>query len=480
MKRSRKSKSVSWAHDVNLCQVKLFSSEDCPSKVGLKSYEHLRAKTSWMLPPHAIESNDCPPGFNDTHLGNRLADISDIPFIKWNCPPKFVMSCNWRVAAGEESTEIESQNFREMRLLEAIYPRASDIPLGASVSTEIERKPYNDSLTPLVPIIPIEEDDCGDVEFDSAAVGNLPTRSVQMMGSFNVQLEPAILKSSDETSSVVAGEGPTEKLVDVGVDVVAAASAAFTVLMKSKEQGSLIDTNLLIKIFSDPTMVQNLTNTLPLFQLVSESQPSATTAPLSVSKPVTGSIPLPVTQSNMIPNPPNESLPSMLKRFLSSETTLPQVSNIAASDVKPASVPSHSPVPNLLDVKTTKPNGGNYSKTGAVPGQANITWVNMVKKGQTLKDASYYKYLVRQHGDQKDGNEQKLGINGNNHNHRNLNMMHKIKSENLKPKNQKNCIYFNTPKGCRNGVNCQYKHDMPHNCRINNILETRIAKRMKL
>lgn len=40
------------------------------------------------------------------------------------------MNPNWRVGAGEESEEVESQKFREMRLLEAVYPRASAIPPG--------------------------------------------------------------------------------------------------------------------------------------------------------------------------------------------------------------------------------------------------------------------------------------------------------------------------------------------------------------
>lgn len=34
----------------------------------------------------------------------------------------------WRVAVGEESTEVEDQPQREMRVLEAIYPRISSIP----------------------------------------------------------------------------------------------------------------------------------------------------------------------------------------------------------------------------------------------------------------------------------------------------------------------------------------------------------------
>lgn len=38
------------------------------------------------------------------------------------------LSYNWHVVAGEESEEAETQKNREMRVLEAVYPRMSDIP----------------------------------------------------------------------------------------------------------------------------------------------------------------------------------------------------------------------------------------------------------------------------------------------------------------------------------------------------------------
>lgn len=41
---------------------------------------------------------------------------------------QFVMSHNWQVVAGEESKEVEAQNIRETRVLEAVYPRPSAIP----------------------------------------------------------------------------------------------------------------------------------------------------------------------------------------------------------------------------------------------------------------------------------------------------------------------------------------------------------------
>lgn len=50
---------------------------------------------------------------------------------KWFSAPlikQLGLSYNWHVVAGEESEEAETQKNREMRVLEAVYPRMSDIP----------------------------------------------------------------------------------------------------------------------------------------------------------------------------------------------------------------------------------------------------------------------------------------------------------------------------------------------------------------
>lgn len=39
-----------------------------------------------------------------------------------------MLNLTWRVVVGEESQEVEVENQREMRVLEAVYPRASAIP----------------------------------------------------------------------------------------------------------------------------------------------------------------------------------------------------------------------------------------------------------------------------------------------------------------------------------------------------------------
>lgn len=41
---------------------------------------------------------------------------------------QFLLTAEWQVVAGEESKEVDVQNQREMRVLEAVYPRPSAIP----------------------------------------------------------------------------------------------------------------------------------------------------------------------------------------------------------------------------------------------------------------------------------------------------------------------------------------------------------------
>lgn len=79
---------------------------------------------------------------------------SEIPEIKWRCSPvaacqgsvliiplvsncsysiellvlQFILDLTWQVVGGEESKEVEVQNQRQMRVLEAVYPRTSAIP----------------------------------------------------------------------------------------------------------------------------------------------------------------------------------------------------------------------------------------------------------------------------------------------------------------------------------------------------------------
>lgn len=119
--------------------------------------DHLQAKASWL--PHTAGTNaedTLPPGFEGLSANQLHAKSSDIPVIKWRCPPRvshsftrfsfdhplmfnfdygtellvlqFILDLTWQVVGGEESKEVEVQNQRQMRVLEAVYPRPSAIP----------------------------------------------------------------------------------------------------------------------------------------------------------------------------------------------------------------------------------------------------------------------------------------------------------------------------------------------------------------
>ncbi|KAL9271948.1 Zinc finger CCCH domain-containing protein, partial [Drosera capensis] len=139
--------------------VKLFLPDECPAQVGVVSDNRLQLKTSHMMRQNEVELDDMPPGFEANRFSNSSKKILPVAQVKWSCPPKFVLNQNFQVASGEESVQRVVQPEREHRILEAIYIRLSSIPPSPSVSVDVEERDYDDRLTPVVPIIPIEEEE---------------------------------------------------------------------------------------------------------------------------------------------------------------------------------------------------------------------------------------------------------------------------------------------------------------------------------
>ena len=83
--------SISW-----ICQVRLFLSEDSPSQAGLRPQDNLQAKGSWLMHAAGPSSDDSlPPGFESLQPTSDLKiDISQIPLIRWRCPPQVIRTCN--------------------------------------------------------------------------------------------------------------------------------------------------------------------------------------------------------------------------------------------------------------------------------------------------------------------------------------------------------------------------------------------------
>ncbi|XP_027354254.1 zinc finger CCCH domain-containing protein 6 [Abrus precatorius] len=421
MRRLQKSKRVSWASDLDLCQVRLFLSEESPSQVGISSQDHLQAKTSLLLHPGGAGSDDIlPPGFEGTHASSQFEiKLSQIPVIKWIIPPKIVLNLTWRVVAGEESNEVEDQRQREMRVLEAIYPRISSIPPNPSVSIDVEDSHYIDSQTALIPITPIEDED--------AAAEALSASSVS---SQSLELAHGILKDSNSAINMQLAH-------DHGSDV-AAASAALTNIVKSNEHGNLIDHELLNNILNNPEVIEKLVKD---YGATNNSQYVHNVGSSSVA----------------FSNPPNS--------INQGETVVPSsILFSGTSSYAPATAGQVTPVSTQW-LPRPAVSSANVSSPVEVP---------------STKDVNYYKSLIQQHGGEK---LEKNSYSSNRQSHppaTNYETTYNQRAKVLKSKIMKPCIFFNSSRGCRNGDNCAYQHDASFQPRGNSVSGIQNSKRMKM
>ncbi|CAI9786540.1 unnamed protein product [Fraxinus pennsylvanica] len=473
---SQKSKRITWASDVNLCQVRLFLSDESPSQVGLVgSQDHLQAKTLWSVHSGGTGSDDnLPPGFEGIQTSNLWRNkLAQIPLIKWRCPPRFVLDVTWQVVAGEEGKEMEAQDQREMRVLEAIYPRSSSIPPNPSVPAGEENSFPYDQHTPRIPITPIEDEDAA---LDASSVDSMAENTVPIVSQPQL-LAPATF-SSQGNANANTHPHPGFSATAVEPDIVAAAQAALTAVMSSSDQKDFIDHNLLIKLLSDPKMIEQLvtnhgaassTQNLP-----SCLQNSRAVGPHNISPSSTQSMPPVSLHNRPSPGPPNmldlrsaakslcDPLPAVNKGDLPSAyiTRLELLSPSTASPSRPFYNPSSmmGPVPSLplsvADVSSAAP-----SPSMGTP----IT-----------KDINYYKSLIQQHGGER---QEILPHFGSQTIQEPINTM---KSKDSKSKIMKPCMFFNSPRGCRNGVSCTFLHDTSSQQRVTNNPEVQSAKRMKM
>ncbi|XAR64175.1 hypothetical protein NMG60_11024420 [Bertholletia excelsa] len=434
MRGLQKSKRVSWASDVNLCQVRLFLSDDSPSQVGSGTQDNLQAKTSWLSPPTGMSSDDnLPPGFEGTHPANLLKNrLSQVPLVKWRCPPKFVLDLTWQVVAGEESKEVETQNQREMRVLEAVYPRPSAIPLNPSAIMGIEDYPHNDLNTPTIPITPIEEEDPA----TDAAIEPIPQSAIPVSSQvpFGPGLPPASLGNASNFSNYTIN-GNADSAPGVDPEVAAAAFTALSALLTSNGQANLIDQDLLIKILSDPKFME---------KLIADRGAASNPQVMPIPRPpgVILSEPPPVQISRVEPGPP--SLPTPSGQFYPPPNRAASVPN--PRPTQPEVIPAPSP-----------PVG--------VP-----------------KDINYYKSLIQQHGEERQENPPYFATRHNHQSGANLETGNNPKPRdlNLKPKIMKPCIYYKSSRGCRHGANCAYQHDTASQQRTSGVQEMQSSKRMKM
>ncbi|OMO84656.1 hypothetical protein COLO4_21931 [Corchorus olitorius] len=549
MKRSRKSNRVSWAPGVNLCQVKLFLKDDCPSKVGGECQYTHQGKTSRS--PHS--SGKCASnlrrGFEGVHNVNGLKyGLAAMPKIPWTCPPKFVLNFNWRVAAAEESKEVESQKLREMRVLEAVYPHHSAIPPSPFVSPDLDVKPYDDSQTPLVPLTPIEDGESADISSDFAA---------QEQTHSNSQTPPALMMPTSLSGSgthhlppcpTSTAKSPVLNILpNLSSDVNVVASAVLSSISKSNKQGSLIDTDLLIKILSDPNMVKTLINdhqhlttaasgiSMPLYTS-SELKTGISSLPCIQKSPAVSSQmssdrnsnhfskefqPTTIPVSNEVSMPVYTSelktainpLPCTKSPPVSSQMAADRNSNYLRADKVPVSisksVESSVPLPgmnkNMIPGEISANGNASFilnkvqptvsmmpiqtnfvqevqAPINFTPVQLNAGQAVAATNANPVKDVNYFKNLIREHGREKpEAKGHNISQTGTHFNlTENLKLVQNLNPMAMNAKFRKPCMYFNSPRGCRNGSNCTFLHEKSFQFQTGTMLEAPSAKRIRL
>lgn len=255
--------------------------------------------------------------------------------------------------------------------------------------------------------------------------------------------------------------------------------------MKSNEEGSLIDTDLLIKIFSDPKMIGRLMNNGQPTSAPSVSTKTTVSASISDSRTVSPSVPLPSSPALDLKRPVDENSfhPNGLRTTVNTtrrQQDAPQVSRFQQVVTPPVSMSTPEPFVSLPRL----PDGNLFSLRNRVRYLVNAASVQpntafaVQEPAPPIKDVNYYKNLVRQHGGEKEENKDYvLTQNGKNYFHLGV---QNFKLGQEKPKNSKPCAYFKTSKGCRNGANCPYQHDVSLPWQSGKVMESYRAKRMKL
>lgn len=282
----------------------------------------------------------------------------------------------------------------------------------------------------MVPLIPVEEDDVSD-QLEETQAG--PPNSYHQSDK-----NPAIVRvpQGSEAPLSTAQQHPNGSIntasaagISTEPDAVAAASAAYTAIMQSNQMGNMIDQDLLIKILSDPAQLERL---MKEYGTLKHEQ--------STNSPV----PAP-----MLPGPPPQMTASIPVSFPNHVTTF---HNINPTLTPPPPVMNRLP-PAIPSASMNPPASSSQA----------VNFSNVPGRG-----INYYKTLIHQHGGERQEPLQQHGMQFAMHHHSVPPQTSTIDvvgngtmpGRETKQRPTKPCAYFNSARGCRNGANCTFLHDV--------------------
>ncbi|KAK8623301.1 hypothetical protein V6N13_118189 [Hibiscus sabdariffa] len=318
------------------------------------------------------------------------------------------------------------------------------------VSKDIENCHYDDQETPQVSITPIEDEDAAtETLCDVLAPINASISSPTPPQLFPPRTSPH-LHCGMPLPNASANEKPAAGMFHNGVPVAVVATAAFAAISQSYDLGNMIDPDLLVKILSNPKLIEKLVTDYGATSSVGQN------LLISISPSVLSFDP---------PPPANLSDPS--------PAHISRTENGAQSPVAASGA--------LFYAELKGVGVGLSNKQGSVPTVRPVVPSPAMELTQE-KDVNYYMNLIQQYGGEKQeqGPAQKFNSRYTQHLRPNQVLINNPKSRDSKPRMMKPCMYFNSSKGCRNGASCAFQHDTSSQNSGKSVAYTHNAKRMKM
>eukprot|EP00252_Welwitschia_mirabilis_P016868 TRINITY_DN3753_c0_g1_i1.p1 TRINITY_DN3753_c0_g1~~TRINITY_DN3753_c0_g1_i1.p1 ORF type:complete len:439 (+),score=75.87 TRINITY_DN3753_c0_g1_i1:528-1844(+) len=404
----------------------------------------------------------------------------------------------WQVVAGDESEEIKTQSQRELRNLEAVYPRLSAIPQCPSEPQDAPES--NDLLDPpQIPLVPIEEEEDGLQEVVTAGLDS-NQQGEATVPSNEMWLQSVVSGSSttkfDQTFNTQISQSDATK-----TEIAAAAATVFEAVMRSNDQGSMIDQDLLIKFLSNPKIVETLigqdqknindknrtadstmeinSNLLLHYQKHNDVMPvhkheCETNFPISCQPAIPPSV-NPLLNNNKFYVSEGLSNQSNSSQVFAAPQMSTQKNESFEFTNSRANIP---PMSSMIPAQLTAMHQSSQavSRSGILTGGpvvvSNSTQPNTSASDKTSSiNEQYYKNLIQQHGALNKNDHFQNGVQ-----HRRkecyaqtFDRAGELQSTGStiqpgmadfnKPKIRKPCIYFNSSKGCRRGATCNFLHE---------------------
>lgn len=335
---------------------------------------------------------------------------------------------------------------------------------------------------------------------------NIPQHKFEVSG-----MPPA--KHNPVTQHILGSEG----------DLTVVIATAVAALAKSQEHDNLIDTNLLVGLLLNPEEIPKLVNERGLATNAKTSAATIDSLVAVMSRPVDLPVPLPRTKPDQViikpineyqaphagpgpilgPRPMAKSVPlTMTKPETSVNSNLVNEQrpppHVGTANIRESKSLAHSTsdlnlekIKKLINKYGTPDNVGGkpWVKSELVPSSCSKYDVVLPNVGHSYpfssmtsptplhKDINYCKSLIKQHGEicesAVDERLQNTNPRGNYTRVPGL-LMNKKQIQCSSTR----CVFFNKPRGCRNGSSCPFLHDISGQKRSGGILEARDLKRM--